>query len=135
MKIVNTLIFYKFNSLVCTIVSLVLLVNAFLSLIIFYHAIMKACTSLHGTTKIIMIKMCVGLIVLQGLIVQFMTMDGTTGQNDDPHFTAGVSLDLQKYCLLLFFHCSYPSQEKAERIYFFVVLIEYAIVSVLFIWR
>ena len=51
---------------------------------------MKVCTSLHGTTKLIMIKMSVGLIVLQGLIVQFMTMDDTTGQNDDPTFTAGV---------------------------------------------
>ena len=95
-KILHTLIYYQFNWPVCTIVSLVLLLNAFLSLAIFYHAIMKECTSLYGTTKIIMLKMCVGLIVLQGLIVQFMTLDGTTGQNDDPHFTAGVSLNQQQ---------------------------------------
>ena len=96
-----------------TIVGLVLLVNAFLSLVIFYHSIMNVCTNIGGTIKLVMLKMSVGLIVVQGLVVQFINMDGTSGQTDDDVFTA---------------------EHKTLRIYYFAILVEYAALSLVYVF-
>ena len=59
---------------------MVFLVNAFLSLVIFYHSIMTSSTNISATSKIVMLKVCVGLIVVQGIIVQIITMADATGR-------------------------------------------------------
>jgi hypothetical protein len=60
--------------------AMVFLVNAFLSLVIFYHSIMTSSTNISATSKIVMLKVCVGLIVVQGIIVQIITMADATGR-------------------------------------------------------
>lgn len=96
---------------ICTLIGLGLLANAFVSLVTFYHAIMTACTNIHGTTKIILLKISVVLIVLQGLIVQSIALAGNTNLSDDEDFSA---------------------KGKAFRIYYFVVLLEYGVLSLIY---
>lgn len=95
-------------SLILTVLSLLLLVNGFGSLVMFYELLMKESTNLLGTYKIVLLKISVGLIVIQGLIEEFL-------------FAFGV-ISIQP-------SSSFSGQERAQRFYCFIVLVEYALLS------
>merc|ERR1719197_2075429 len=67
--------------------------------------------SIGALAKIILLKASVVLIVAQGIIVQIVTMSRDSKLTDDETFTA---------------------QDKTYRIYYFIVLIEFCIVSIFF---
>ena len=95
-------------SLILTVLSLALLVNGFGSLVLFYQVIMEESANLLGTAKIILLKISVGLIVIQGLIEEFL-------------FAFGV--------IKVEGSSSFSGKERAQRFYCFIVLVEYALLS------
>lgn len=54
-------------NLAMTVINLVLLVWAFLSLINHFHSLMEPCTKLWGAAKVVLLKMSIGLVVVQGM--------------------------------------------------------------------
>lgn len=69
------------------------------------------CKNLFGVTKLVLLKVSVGAIVLEGLIEQFIVMAGAEPYNDDSTFDA---------------------EEKTQRGYCALVLLEFAILSFLY---
>jgi hypothetical protein len=95
-------------SLILTVLSLAILVNGFGSLVLFYQVIMEESSNLLGTSKIILLKISVGLIVIQGLIEEFL-------------FAFGV--------ITVESSAGFSGKERAQRFYCFIVLVEYALLS------
>jgi hypothetical protein len=95
-------------SLILTVCSLLLLINGFASLVLFYEVLMSESTNLLGTCKIILLKISVGLIVIQGLIEEFLFAFGVIKIGNSSSFTG---------------------EERAQRFYCFIVLVEYALLS------
>jgi len=95
-------------SLILTVCSLLLLINGFASLVLFYEVLMSESTNLLGTCKIILLKISVGLIVIQGLIEEFLFAFGVIKIGNNSSFTG---------------------EERAQRFYCFIVLVEYALLS------
>lgn len=100
-------------SIIFQLVALGFLVNAFLSLVFFFEMIYEHTLNLHGISKIWLLKFSVGLIVIQGLIEQFL-------------FDAHV-LDIKD-------SSNYSAEDRAQMIYCFVVLCEYFLLSYFFYW-
>ena len=132
-----------------TVIQLGLLANAFVSLVVFFYSVEDMTKSIGALAKIILLKASVVLIVAQGvyadvinnnivcilrrqiyshpshdpffftyflhvflgIIVQIVTMSKDSKLTDDEVFTA---------------------QDKTYRIYYFIVLIEFCIVSIFF---
>lgn len=95
-------------SLILTVLSLALLVNGFGSLILFYQIIMEESSNLLGTSKIVLLKISVGLIVIQGLIEEFLYAFGVITVESSSTFSG---------------------KERAQRYYCFIVLVEYSLLS------
>jgi len=57
---------------VLSLVSFALLVNAVLSTVIFFENVYDQCTNLMAISKFLVIKVSVGLIVVQGIIVEII---------------------------------------------------------------
>ena len=95
-------------SLVLTVLSLVLLVNGFVSLVVFYRLLIDESANLLGACKIILLKISVGLIVVQGLIEEFLFAFGVISVESSSGFSG---------------------EERAQRFYCFIVLVEYAMLS------
>jgi len=95
-------------SLILTVLSLALLVNGFGSLILFYQMIMEESSNLLGTSKIVLLKISVGLIVIQGLIEEFLYAFGVITVESSSTFSG---------------------KERAQRFYCFIVLVEYSLLS------
>lgn len=95
-------------SLVLTVASFALLVNGFGSLVMFYEMVMAESTNLLATAKIVLLKISVGLIVIQGLIEEFLYAFGVISVQPSGNFSG---------------------QDRAQRFYCFIVLLEYAILS------
>ena len=95
-------------SLILTIFSFALLINGFGSLVLFYEVVMAESTNLLGACKIILLKISVGLIVIQGLIEEFLYAFGIIAVQPSEDFSG---------------------QDRAQRFYCFIVLVEYALLS------
>ena len=65
----------KLGIIAGTVIALAFLANAFVSLVYFYHSLMNSCQGIGATTKIVLLKTAVLLIVLQGIIVQVNDFD------------------------------------------------------------
>jgi hypothetical protein len=95
-------------SLVLTVLSLMLLVNGFASLVVFYRLLIDESANLLGACKIVLLKISVGLIVVQGLIEEFLFAFGVISVGSSEGFSG---------------------EERAQRFYCFIVLLEYAMLS------
>lgn len=93
-----------------TAITLILLGNGFISLVMFYEVIYEQSKNLNGTFKILLLKFSVGLIVVQGLIEEIVFGSGLIHVEDSPSFTA---------------------EDRAQRLYCFIVLFEYMFLSIL----
>ena len=96
-------------SLVLTMASFALLINGFGSLVLFYEVVISESSNLLATGKIILLKISVGLIVIQGLIEEFLYAFGVISVQPSGNFSG---------------------QDRAQRFYCFIVLLEYACLSV-----
>ena len=83
--------------------------NGFGSLVMYYECLYEKSSNVNGTYKILLLKFSVGLIVIQGLIEEFLFATGYVKLSNSKSFT---------------------SAERAQRFYCLTVLIEYAILSI-----
>ena len=100
-------------SIIFQVVSLGFLVNAFMSLVIFFEMFYEDTKNLYGIPKIWLLKFSVVLIVIQGLVEQYL-------------FTAHV--------LKINDSSNYNAEDRAQMIYCFIVLCEYFLLSYFFYW-
>ena len=66
-----------------SLVSFALLVNAVLSTVIFFENVYDQCTNLMAISKFLVIKVSVGLIVVQGIIVEIIIALDKASSGDD----------------------------------------------------
>lgn len=97
--------------IILSLISVAILANAFVSLIIFFHAVYEQAKNIGGLAKLILLKASVVLIVAQGLIVQGICIAGDTRLTDDE---------------------AYTSRGKTFRVYYLLVLVEFTVVSILY---
>lgn len=98
----------KLIFVVLQLVSFVILVNGVLSVVNFYENVMDANSNIYGVLKFLVLKISVGLIVVQGLIVDIIiALNKVTLQPDD----------------------TYSPNDRALRVYLFLVLLEYLFIS------
>ena len=92
-----------------TCVTVYFLGNGFGSLVMFYEMLYTASSNLSGTFKILLLKFSVGLIVVQGLVEEFLFASGyiTVGDSD-----------------------TYTAEQRAQRYYCLLVIFEYAFLSI-----
>ena len=91
---------YKAISSLLAIISAAILLTAFISLAIFYFSIMKRCANIYGTVKIFLLKICVGAIVVQGLVELVLSEYGSESDQADD-WTGETYKYLRVYCLLV----------------------------------
>jgi len=94
--------------IVLSIVSFALIARAVLSVVTFFEHSYERSANFMGVSKLFILKVSVGLIVFQGLIVQ-------------------IVIGLNKVTLAS--DSTYNSDERAIRLYCFIVLLEYLIIS------
>jgi hypothetical protein len=82
---------------VLSIVAFMLLVNAVLSTIIFFENVYEQCTNLMAISKFLVIKVSVGLIVTQGIIVQIVIALNKVTLKDDSEYS-GDDRAIRLYC-------------------------------------
>lgn len=90
-------------------ISFCFVVRGFGSLVVFYENIYNYSTNISGVYKLLVIKMSVGIIVLQGIIVEILVAFNVIHM-DEAH--------------------GYTEAEMIQRLYCFIVLIEYVVLSV-----
>ena len=95
------------------IISLGFLVNGFGSLVMFFELFLDETQNLWGIPKIMLLKFSVGLIVIQGLIEQFLF--------------AANKLDVADSSNL-------SGEDRAQMMYCFVVLVEYFLLAYVYYW-
>ena len=100
----------KIGAYLFTAISLCLLGNGFGSLVMFYEVLYEQSRNVNGTFKILLLKFSVGLIVIQGLIEEIVWNLNLIHVEDSPSFTA---------------------EDRAQRLYCFIVLFEYMFLSIL----
>lgn len=100
-------------SILFQVTALGFLANAFISLVLFFEMFYQDTKNLYGIPKIWLLKFSVGLIVIQGLIEQYL-------------FTAHV--------LKINSSSNYKAEDRAQMIYCFIVLSEYFLLSYFFYW-
>jgi hypothetical protein len=100
----------KIGAYFFTAISLILLGNGFLSLVMFYEVLYEQSRNVNGTFKILLLKFSVGLIVIQGLTEEIVFGLGLVHVEDSPSYTA---------------------EDRAQRLYCFIVLFEYTFLSIL----
>jgi len=93
------------------IISFMFVINGFGSLVIFFESVLRASSNLNGVYKMILLKVSVGIIVLQGLIEEILWATGE------------IKLDSTSM---------YTAEERAQRIFCLAVLCEYALLSLPF---
>lgn len=98
---------------VCSVVNALMLVYSLLMLVNFYEGVFNYTKNLFGLLKLLMVKISVGLITLEGLIESLLVAANKVPYNDDDSFS---------------------SDEKAQRFYCLLVLIEFAVLSFIFIY-
>lgn len=59
--------------IVLSLIAFALLVNGLIGIVVFYENVMADCENLMGVSKVLVLKVSVGLIVLQGIIVELIT--------------------------------------------------------------
>lgn len=91
---------YKAISSLLALVSAAILLTAFISLAIFYFSVMKHCSNIYGTVKIFLLKICVGAIVIQGLVELVLSEYGSDADQADD-WTGQSYKYLRVYCLLV----------------------------------
>jgi hypothetical protein len=101
-------------AIIFQVISLGFLIKAFGSLVMFFEMVYDEGTkSLRGIAKIWILKFSVGLIVIQGLIEQFLYTAHTFNVQDSSNYSA---------------------EDRAQMIYCFIVLAEYFLLSYFFFW-
>ena len=100
---------YFIVAILFTVFSLALLGNGFLSLVCLFRLVHDKSENIFGVFKILLLKFSVGLIVVQGLIEEFLFSTGVIALSSSAH---------------------YSSQDRAQRWYCIVVLAEYSLLSV-----
>lgn len=98
------------GEIVLSLISFAFVVNAFLTLVLFFEQVYTQSTNLKAVCKIILMKASVALIVLEGLLEEFL-------------FAAHKLNKVQ-------FNNSYPPSENGYRAYGFLVLIEFGLFAV-----
>ena len=93
------------------IISFMFVINGFGSLVIFFESVLRASSNLNGVYKMILLKVSVGIIVLQGLIEEILWATGEIKLDSTSMFTG---------------------EERAQRIFCLAVLCEYALLSLPF---
>ena len=104
---------YKIMAIFFQVVSLGFLVNGFGSLVMFFEVLREELGNLWGIPKILLLKFCVGLIVIQGLIEQFAFASNPAAVPPSKNYNA---------------------EDRAQMIYCFVVVAEYSLLSYPFYW-
>lgn len=94
-------------------ISLGFLVNGFGSLVTFFEILRDELANLWGIPKIALLKFCVGLIVIQGLIEQFLFASNTVTVKASDNYSA---------------------EDRAQMIYCFLVVAEYFVLSYAYYW-
>jgi len=91
---------YKALAGIFAVVSFIVLILGFASMLIFFHNIYKQCENMKGVLKIFLLKISVGAIVIQGLIeLALSEYSNSTNQEDD--WTSGEYKYLRVYLLLV----------------------------------
>jgi len=98
---------------VFSLVSFGVLIYGLGCLVLLYENVFSNCKNLFGIMKLLLLKFSVGMIVLEGLIEQFLVLANAAPYNDDSLFT---------------------TEEKAQRGYCALVLLEFAVVSVVYFY-
>lgn len=96
--------------LACKFVSTAMFVFGFGSLAMFFENVMRVNENINGTCKILLIKVSVGAIVVQGLVEEFLFASGVLKIKDTDRYSA---------------------EERAQRGLMMLLLMEYCILSVL----
>lgn len=96
-------------TVILALISFCFVVRGFGSLVVFYENIYNYSTNISGVYKLLVIKMSVGIIVLQGIIVEILVAFNVIHM-DEAH--------------------GYTEAEMIQRLYCFIVLIEYVVLSV-----
>ena len=92
-----------------TLVAFLLLANGFSSLVFFYEMLYTNSSNVGGTFKILLLKFSVGLIVIQGLLEEFLFATGYIKIADSDTFS---------------------SEQRAQRLYCLLVIFEYAFLAI-----
>lgn len=98
---------------VLSVVNAGILLYALLMLLNFYESVFNHCKNLFGLLKLLMVKVTVGLITLQGLVESLLVASNDIPYNDDDVYSA---------------------DEKAQRFYCFLVLVEFTVLSFIFLY-
>eukprot|EP01040_Poterioochromonas_malhamensis_P003558 gene3558-3802_t len=78
----------------------VILFYALIHIVLFYENVFNDCVNLFGIFKFALLKFSVGLIVLQGLVCEFMIQANAEPYNDDNNWSSEEKLQ-RGYCLLV----------------------------------
>jgi len=96
---------------ILNLISAAIIIHGVLCLVILYESVFSYCTNLFGVMKLVLLKICVGVIVIQGLIATFLYSSGATPYQDDDNRSA---------------------EDKTQRAYCLLVLCEFALLSVFY---
>jgi len=94
-----------------TVASAVVLFYGLSCLVLLYENVYANCKNLFGIVKLLLLKFSVGMIVLEGLIEQFLVLAGKSPYDDDG---------------------PYDTAENTQREYCALVLLEFAIISLIY---
>lgn len=117
--ILAAIAFYSGSKAGNAISALLNLVGAFIlfyclaHLVLLYENIFTHCTNLYGVTKILLLKCSVGLIVVQGIVEALMVATNSEPYTDDS---------------------TWNSEDKTIRGYCFLVLLEFVILCLPYLW-
>jgi hypothetical protein len=100
-------------AIILQIITLSFLVNGFGSLVSFFEVLRQELGNLWGIPKMVLLKFCVGLIVIQGLIEQFLV--------------SSKSVDVQS-------SSNFSAEDRGQMIYCFLVVTEYFLLSYIYYW-
>jgi len=91
---------FKALSGIFALISFIILIFGFVSLMIFFHNVYKQCENMKGVLKIFLLKISVGAIVIQGLIELALSELGKESAQEDD-WTQGEYKFLRVYLLLV----------------------------------
>lgn len=94
-----------------SVLSAVVLFYGLSCLVLLYENVYANCKNLYGIVKLLLLKFSVGMIVLEGLIEQFIVLAGASPYGDDG---------------------PYDTAENTQREYCALVLLEFAIISLVY---
>jgi len=94
-----------------TVISAIVLFYGLSCLVLLYENVYANCKNLYGIVKLLLLKFSVGMIVLEGLIEQFLVLTNSSPYGDDG---------------------SYDTAENTQREYCALVLLEFAIISLVY---